>query len=79
MLPDGRVMCPVCKSLLDHEDFEFNMSARRRNCKECKVCKHQRLAREHDREAERLLKARRRKRATYQARVEAARAAAGRD
>lgn len=71
--------CVNCKLLLVPDDFDVNLSAGRTRYPECKVCRHQRLAREHAREAEKCLEVRRQRRERELARIEAARAAVGRD
>ena len=53
--------CKTCRQLLDPGEFDFNMSTRKRY-RECKVCRHTRLAKGHQREADLLLAARRRRR-----------------
>lgn len=77
----GRVYeCTRCRQHLPANEFEVTGCARwARRRAECEVCRHQRLAREHGREAEKLLEARRVRRAREQADAVAARAAAGKE
>lgn len=75
----GFAECRRCRLLLPLGDFDVNISAGRRRFTECKVCRHQRLARLHERAAAKLLEARRRRREREMAMAQAARAAAGKD
>jgi hypothetical protein len=75
----GLAECKQCRQLLPADEFDVNMSAGRRRLRECKVCRHQRLARSHEREANKLLAARHRRRDREQEHVASARTAAGRD
>lgn len=75
----GLVECVRCRLLLTPDDFDINISAGRRRYRECKVCRHLRLARLHEREAVRCLEVRRDRRDKEAERIEAARAVAGRD
>lgn len=71
--------CPRCRQLLPVHEFDVVLSDGRRRRRECKVCRHQRLSKKHEREAAKLLEARRRRRGNDQERAEAARSVAGRD
>ncbi len=74
----GMAECRRCRLLLSVDEFDVNLSAGRRRFTECKVCRHERLAKLHSREAVKLREDRRR-RGYGQGRVAAARAVAGRD
>jgi DNA-directed RNA polymerase subunit RPC12/RpoP len=75
----GLYECVKCRQPLPAREFGVILSAGRKRRKECEVCRHQRLAREHGQEAAKLLEARRKRRAREQEDALAARAAAGRE
>ena len=75
----GLAECRRCRLLLPLDDFDVNINAGRRRFTECRVCRHQRLAKLHERAAMKCLEVRRQRRDRELARIEAARAAAGRD
>ncbi len=75
----SKAQCIRCKLLLDVDEFYVNVSAGRLRMKECKVCRHQRLAKEHNHAVDKLLAIRRRRRDEQEARIHDARAVAGKD
>ncbi len=72
--------CKRCRLQLPAHEFGMTGCARwARRRSECEVCRHQRLAREHAREAEKLLEARRRRREREWESARMARAASGQE
>ncbi len=73
----GMAECVRCRQWLPLEEFDVVLCDGRRRRRECRVCRHQRLAKKHEREAGKLLEARRRRREREWDRAKTARAAAG--
>lgn len=75
-----RYECKGCRQHLSEHEFGMTGHGRwSRRRLECKVCRHQRLAREHGREAEKLLEARRHRREREWERARVARAVSGQE
>ena len=76
-MPRGNYECMTCRQHLHSSEFYTLWPKSRR--RECKMCFHQRLAREHTREFERLRGMRQSERVTLRSRAIAARAVLGKD